>query len=180
MEGSIGSPTFTHLLSLHAMLFDPGVPFVTTISPRTMLLSWVDNQSAIPIFISFSRLNHSPYLVYGLQCPCLRLTHVVTSISSKLSIKCAGSTSLAALSAASKWAPRGARRPWKSLLETGHFGKTQPKIRGILFPYCFVRMNFSYLWLSRKKGTFFDPFLAELSRELFQKTRFWEYVSKIF
>ena len=54
---------------------------------QTMLPSAKHAASAIPIF-SISRLNHFNLAIYGLSSRCLRLTHVVTSMRSRLALEC--------------------------------------------------------------------------------------------
>ncbi len=87
-----GSPTFTYLLWLCAMLYDPGGVMHSCPSWEcTILFSGNSTPSTTPKGTELTGLNHFSQMAYGPQLPCLRLTHAVTSASSRLGIECVGS-----------------------------------------------------------------------------------------
>ena len=87
-----GSPTFTYLLLLCAMLYDPGgVMHPCPSSECTILFSGNSTPSTTPKGTELTGLNHFSQMAYGPQLPCLRLTYAVTSASPRLGTECVGS-----------------------------------------------------------------------------------------
>ncbi len=87
-----GSPTFTYLLSLRAMFYDPGGVLHPCPSwVCRILLSDNSTSSAAPKETELTGLNHFSHMAYGPQRPCLRLTYAVTNVSPRLGIECVGS-----------------------------------------------------------------------------------------
>jgi hypothetical protein len=87
-----GPPTFTYPLLLHAMLSDPeDAMYICPFAIYMILPSGFSTPSAIPQTV-LTGLNHFSPKAYGLQYSCLRLTHGVTDVSSRLGTGCVGST----------------------------------------------------------------------------------------
>jgi hypothetical protein len=74
------------------MLSDSGgVPYTYPLLAYEMLLSDDVKSSATSNIRFVTELHHFSLMAYGLQSPCLRLTHAVTDTSSRLGMGCAGS-----------------------------------------------------------------------------------------
>ena len=87
-EDLVGSPTFMQILSQHAVLYDPENVLYFYLVLRNIRCCFLLSEAHQPFHCQLLRGSITSTYVYGLQCPCLHLTQFVTSLSSRLGIRC--------------------------------------------------------------------------------------------